>query len=150
MSNKAIKSSKQTLKHCILDIKKDIPDKGINKFNATVMGIQNYYCIATNIYNNLTEVNYAILPSLKILTKGYGKKIEFRNTTSEFKNKTYGIRSDTKIFCIGNKPLLPVTGVKRFNPMNFSQTVCDFTEEGRKFTKISSTCIAVILKCCTE
>ncbi|MGN0735634.1 MAG: group II intron reverse transcriptase/maturase [Anaerovoracaceae bacterium] len=132
MSNKAIEASKQTLKHCILDIKKDIPDKGINKFNATVMGIQNYYCIATNIYNNLTEVNYAILPSLKILTKGYGKKIEFRNTPSEFKDKTYGIRPDTKIFCIGNKPLLPVTGVKRFNPMNFSQTVCDFTEEGRK------------------
>ena len=33
---------------------------------------------------------------------------------------------------MGTKPLLPVTGVKRFNPMNFSQTVCDFTEEGRK------------------
>ena len=65
MSNKEIEASKQTLKHCILDIKKDIPGKGINKFNATVMGIQNYYCIATNIYNNLTEVSYAILPSLK-------------------------------------------------------------------------------------
>ena len=25
-----------------------------------VMGIQNYYCIATNIYNNLTDVNYAL------------------------------------------------------------------------------------------
>ena len=43
MSNKAIEASKQTLKHCILDIKKDILGKGINKFNATVMGIQDVY-----------------------------------------------------------------------------------------------------------
>lgn len=132
MSSKAIKGAKQTLKHCILDIKRDIPYKGINRFNAAVKGIQNYYCIATNIYNNLTEVSYAILPSLKILCKGYGSRIEFRDTSSEFKEKTYGIRPDTKIFCIGGKPLLPVTGVKRFNPMNFSQSVCDFTEEGRR------------------
>lgn len=43
------------------------------------MGIQNYYCIANNIYNNLTKINYAILPSIRIQMKHYGKKIEFQH-----------------------------------------------------------------------
>ena len=52
MSAKAINKAKENLKNCILEIKTDIPEKGINRFNSKVMGIQNYYCIANNIYNN--------------------------------------------------------------------------------------------------
>lgn len=51
------------------------------------MGIQNYYCIANNIYNNLTKISYAILPSIRIQMKHYGKKIEFQYMAKEFKEK---------------------------------------------------------------
>ena len=64
MSDKAINNAKENLKNCILEIKTDIPEKGINRFNSKVMGIQNYYCIANDIFNNLTKINYAILPSI--------------------------------------------------------------------------------------
>lgn len=87
MSDKAIKKAKENLKNCILEIKNDIPEKGINKFNSKVMGIQNYYCIANNIYNNLTKISYAILPSVRIQMKHYGKKIEFQHMAKEFKEK---------------------------------------------------------------
>ena len=33
----------------------------INAYNMAVLGIQNYYCIATNIYNNLTDVNLSLI-----------------------------------------------------------------------------------------
>ena len=33
------------------------------------MGMQNYYCVATNIYNNLTEVSYALLPTTRVRFK---------------------------------------------------------------------------------
>ena len=132
MSAKAINKAKENLKNCILEIKTDIPEKGINRFNSKVMGIQNYYCIANNIYNNLTKINYAILPSIRIQMKHYGKKIEFQHMKKEFKEKTYGIQPNTKIWCIGDYALLPVTGVKRMNPLNFSQSICDYTKEGRK------------------
>lgn len=82
MSDKAIKKAKENLKKCILEIKNDVPEKGINKFNSKVMGIQNYYCIANNIYNNLTKISYAILPSIRIQMKHYGKKIEFQYMAS--------------------------------------------------------------------
>ena len=64
--------------------------------------------------------------------KHYGKKIEFQHIKKEFKEKTYGIQPNTKIWCIGDYALLPVTGVKRMNPLNFSQNICDYTKEGRK------------------
>ena len=37
-----------------------------------------------------------------------------------------------KIYTIGEKGLLPINAVKRFNPLNFSQNICDYTKAGRK------------------
>lgn len=134
MSDKAIKNAKTNLKKCVLEMKKGVPGDEIKSFNSKVMGLQNYYCIANNIYNNLTEISYAILPSIKIFIRNKGSKVEFQHMTKEFKEKTNGIRPNTKIYCVGSYAMLPVTGVKRVNPLNFSQTICDYTKEGRKKT----------------
>lgn len=132
MSDKAIKKAKSNLKAKIITIQKNTTVNSINNYNLAIIGIQNYYCRATNVYNNLTDVNYALLPTIRIRLKCIAKTTLFKNTDYEFQRKTIGIRGSTKIVIIGKMPLLPVTGVHHICPMNFSQDINNYTAKGRE------------------
>ena len=103
MSDKAIKKVKSNLKAKIKNIQKHTTSQAINNYNLAILGIQNYYCIATNVYNNLTDVNYALLPTIRIKLRSIAKTIPFKETEQDFKQKTTGICDDTKIVIIGEK-----------------------------------------------
>jgi len=132
MTDKAIAKSKKLLKQKIKDIQTQPTTENVSKFNVTVLGIQNYYKYAVTVYMDLTEVNYALLKTMKPRLKNNMKYVKFSETPANFKKKTKGIRPDSKILSVQNTPLLPVTGVHHKNPMNFSQTISDYTVEGRK------------------
>ena len=132
MSDKAIQKAKANLKAKVCNIRKKTTVKAINNYNLAVMGIQNYYCIATNIYNNLTDVNYALIPTIRIKLKYVAKMILFKDTEYEFQKKSKGIRDNTKIVIIRKMPLLPITGAHHRSPMNFSQDITSYTAKGRE------------------
>ena len=75
MSDKAIKKITAELKAKVINIRKHTTVGRINAYNMAVIGIQNYYCIATNIYNNLTDVNYALLPTFRTRLSCIGSTI---------------------------------------------------------------------------
>ena len=131
MNQKALKKAKTNLKLKVKDIVRHTTTFQIARYNLAVMGMQNYYCAATNIYNNLTEVSYALLPTTRVRFKKIAKLIPFETTSQDFQMKTTGIRPQTKIIMIADTPLLPINGVKHKNPLNFSQDICNFTEHGR-------------------
>lgn len=131
MNQKALKKAKTNLKLKVKDIVRHTTTFQIARYNLAVMGMQNYYCVATNIYNNLTEVSYALLPTTRVRFKKIAKLIPFETTSQDFQIKTTGIRPQTKIIMIADTPLLPINGVKHKNPLNFSQDICNFTEHGR-------------------
>lgn len=131
MNQKALKKAKTNLKLKVKDIVRHTTTFQIARYNLAVMGMQNYYCVATNIYNNLTEVSYALLPTTRVRFKKIAKLIPFETTSQDFQMKTTGIRPQTKIIMIADTPLLSINGVKHKNPLNFSQDICNFTEHGR-------------------
>lgn len=131
MNQKALKKAKTNLKLKVKDIVRHTTTFQIARYNLAVMGMQNYYCVATNIYNNLTEISYALLPTTRVRFKKIAKLIPFETTSQDFQMKTTGIRPQTKIIMIADTPLLPINGVKHKNPLNFSQDICNFTEHGR-------------------
>ena len=132
MSDKAIEKAKTHLKAMIVYIEKHTTPFAIDNYNASIVGMQNYYCIATNVYNNLTDVSYALLPSIRIRLRRISKKIRFKDTDEEFRKKAVGVKDDTKIVAIGNKCLLPITGVHHIAPLNFTQEICNYTAKGRE------------------
>lgn len=132
MSDKAIGKAKANLKAKIINIQKHGSHIAIENYNSAVRGIQNYYCIATNVYNNLTDVSYALLPTIRIRLKGISKTVPFKETEYEFQRQAVGIKDDTKIVSIGSQTLLPITGVHHRHPMNFSQDICNYTAKGRE------------------
>ena len=142
MSDKAINKAKSNLKAKVKNIQKHTTSQAINNYNLAIMGIQNYYCIATNVYNNLTDVNYELLPTIRIRLRGIAKTIPFRDTEQDFKQKTTGIQDDTRIVVIGKMPLLPLTGVHHKSPMNFSQDITNYTAKGREKIHKQIECIS--------
>lgn len=132
MSEKAIQKVKSNLKSKIIKIQKHTTGQAVNNYNLAVLGVQNYYCIATNVYNNLTDVNYALLPTIRIRLRDRAKTVRFKETDIEFQNKTTGIQAESKIVVIGTMPLLPITGVHHCSPMNFSQDITSYTAKGRE------------------
>ncbi len=123
---------KANLRQKILEIQNHTNAEEVKKYNSAVTGIQNYYRIATNVYNNLTEVDYALLRTRNNRLRKKAKIVRFGETPSDFKKKTTGIRDYTKIYRIMDIHMLPITGVHHKSPMNFSQEICNYTEKGRK------------------
>lgn len=132
MSDKAIAKAKENLKAKVVEIRKHTTSQAINNYNLAVMGIQNYYRTATNIYNNLTDVNYALLPTIRIRLGKISHSVLFKDTDADFQRKVTGIQDNTKIVVVGKMPLLPLTGVHHVSPMNFSQDITNYTAKGRE------------------
>ena len=141
MSDKAIKKVTAELKAKVINIRKHTTVGRINAYNMAVIGIQNYYCIATNIYNNLTDVNYALLPTFRTRLSCIRSTIPFAETPYEFQQKTVGIKKETKIITVGKMPLLPLTGVHHKHPINFSQDITSYTAKGREKIHKSVQCV---------
>ena len=141
MSDKAIKKVTAELKAKVINIRKHTTVGRINAYNMAVIGIQNYYCIATNIYNNLMDVNYALLPTFRTRLSCIGSTIPFAETPYEFQQKTVGIKKETKIITVGKMPLLPLTGVHHKHPINFSQDITSYTAKGREKIHKSVQCV---------
>ena len=100
MCDKALKKSKANLRQKILEIQNHTKAEEVKKYNSAVTGIQNYYRIATNVYNNLTEIDYALLRTRNNRLRKKAKIVMFCETPSDFKKKTTGIRDCKKIYRI--------------------------------------------------
>ena len=132
MNQKALKKAKTNLKLKVKDIARHTTGFNISRYNLTVIGMQNYYCIATNVYNNLTEVSYALLPTIRIRLRNIAKSVPFESYKFRISEQDKRNQTKTKIVMIADNPLLPIQGVQHKNPMNFSQDICNFTKQREK------------------
>ena len=97
-------------------------------FNSTVLGIHNYYRVATNVYCDFERLAIDVLKSLKIRMRG-------RTTKDGVKSKAFDYYyGDYKgmMFYISKIALFPVSMVRHKPPMCFSQNICNYTSEGRR------------------
>lgn len=106
--------------------------KEILNYNSKILGLQNYFKYATDVYQDFADIKYKLdlywYHTLRkrnlIAREGIGKD-------SGTVNKIYP-DYDGKLYNINGITLYPLTGVKHKNPMNFSQKTCSYTEEGRE------------------
>lgn len=132
ISKKAMKRVKINLKNKIKDIQNNTIAQRVINYNLAVIGIQNYYKYATNIYNNLTDINYSLLRTTKGRLSNKAVMIKFKETTINFQRLAKGIRKDSKVLKVMDVAMIPITGVHHRSPMNFSQDICNYTAKGRE------------------
>lgn len=128
ISNKAKNNVIRELKEQIIEIQKNTIAKNVNKYNSKVLGIHNYYKVATNVSKDFREISFIVNKSLYNRTKQIRSKT---GAKTESYKKFYG-EYNSKTTYISGIALFPIHGIKTKTIYGFSQEICNYTKEGRK------------------
>lgn len=116
------------MKDAINELKRHPTVANVGKYNSIVMGVQNYYQIATMVNIDLNQVAYKLSEKLKIKTKSIKSKTGFTSKVYEERYKA----NFKKIFIAGIA-LFPLQDISTKPPKLFNQKINNYTEEGRVF-----------------
>lgn len=137
MNKKAIKNAKNKLKEQAKRIasprieRKEIGE--IHLYNSIVLGIQNYYRIATNINVDCSAINREVMTVLtNRLDRGRRNRLvrTGRELTPEEKSR-FGNSKMLRYVAGSEEPIYPIGYVQHKNPMNKKRKICNYTTEGR-------------------
>ena len=128
MTDKSIQKVKTNLRQRINTIKENPTADNVIKYNATVLGAQNYYKYATTVNLNFSEIAYDVSKHLYNKLKHSFSKT---GTKSLAYTKFYGTYN-LKEYNVAKITLYPIAGIKYNNAPFFTQCICNYTEEGRQ------------------
>ncbi|MGM0502863.1 MAG: group II intron reverse transcriptase/maturase [Bacillota bacterium] len=116
------------LKQQIKEIKENPKEKEVNKLNSMILGVQNYYSMATDVNLDFNEIAFTVNRTLENRLRALFCERSYKSRTFE---KYYG-RYNYKKHIIAGIKIFPIGGVTTSPPMNFKQETCNYTVEGRK------------------
>lgn len=128
ISDKATKNIVKEIKAKIKTMQKHPNVNNVNRYNATILGMHNYYKVATHVNIDFHKVYFLVSKSLN------NRLYRIRSDTgviSKAYKKFYG-KYNYKKWYIAGLILFPIAGIKTSNAMNLNQEICNYTEEGRK------------------
>ena len=128
MCNKAVQSTIRKLKEQINIIQKNCNQKEVNRLNSMILGGHNYYDCATNVNLDYNRINFLVTKSLDVKLR---RVMTNKSKLSETYKRLYGEYKGT-VRTIKNITIFPIYGCKTKPPMNFSQKICNYTNEGRE------------------
>lgn len=128
MSDKAFQKARNSIKTGIRLLSENGTSEQVNKYNSMILGLHNYYGIASHVNKDFNKISYQTLKYLKnrlrcVVSGTVAKK-------SRAFEKYYG-QYEMKPRSIRGIPLFPIYGVTARVPLNFTQSICNFTAEGR-------------------
>lgn len=127
MTDKAQAKARENIRKAIVAIGRNPNQRSVAQFNAMVLGLHEYYKIATNVYLDFDQIAFLVRRALLCRTKSHRSKTGRRSRAFQ---QFYGDFTG-KIFSVAGVALFPINGVKTMPPMCFSQEVCNYTENGR-------------------
>lgn len=138
ISPKALKDKGEKLANQVKEFCKyqgsDREAKEVVVYNSMVMGIQNYYRIATNVANDLNKIqarNYRIMYN-RLNTQRGNRLTKQGRTLTDIEKKRYGKSKSLRYIKGTREPIYPIYFVQFKNPIAFNRRVCPYTSEGRK------------------
>ncbi len=132
LSEKARKKIIQEGKDYIKQIQHSEPTKQkqtISKYNAYVMGVHNYYRMATTVANDLKEIAFVVDKNARIRLSELSK-IKPKNLVLNKAIKKYGKSKAIRYY--NNQPILPLSYVTHKSPMFKKVNINKYTPEGRE------------------
>jgi len=125
---KAKLKARNKIKSKIRILQKNPTVENANKYNSTVLGLQNYYNTATMASQDFAEIAFIVNKSLRCRTKSICSD---KGKTSEAYKKFYGKYRFKKTYVAG-AALFPIAAVKFNIPLIFSQGITPYTVKGRE------------------
>ncbi|WP_100401073.1 group II intron reverse transcriptase/maturase [Bacillus sp. FJAT-44742] len=129
MCRKARNNAYNKLKKAIKDIRKKQTPESVWHYNTVVMGIQNYYSAATHIIKDLDHMsNHLIRTLYNRLRQDWTKATKHdMSTTLKKRYRNY----NPKLYKIQGIVLIPIHASKHKPARNFTQSISNYTVEGR-------------------
>lgn len=127
ISKESLTKIRDKLIEYVKKIQKRTTQQQVMQLNAYTIGIQEYYQIASNVYEDLDTFHI-------IYRKAIERRLRNHISKDGFKSKCYLDRYDKmKGFKIAICKLhvYPLLGVKNKPPMNFNQNISNYTKTGR-------------------
>lgn len=138
ISQKALKNKGEKLANQVkVFCKYKDSDKGAKEvviYNSMVLGMQNYYRIATNVandFNRIQQRNYNIMYNRLNTQSGNYLRREGR-TLTKLEKERFGKSKSLRYIAGTKEPIYPISYVQFKNPMALNSKACSYTEEGRK------------------
>ncbi|MCM1055193.1 MAG: group II intron reverse transcriptase/maturase [Bacteroides sp.] len=138
ISEKALKDKGEKLVNQVKEFCKyqgsDMEAKEVVVYNSMVMGIQNYYRIATNVASDLNRIQnrtYLIMYN-RLNTQRGTRLVKKGRTLTEIEKKRYGSSKSLRYIAGTREPIYPIGYVQCTPPIAFNRKICPYTQEGRK------------------
>jgi Retron-type reverse transcriptase len=132
MSEKARKQAHAKLKQAVKAIAKEQTATSVWRYNMTVMGIHNYYEVATHINLDFDHLSKHLTESMYNRLRRDWKRAS-KNDMSATLIKRYW-RYNPKWYKAHDVVIIPIYAWKHKYAIQFNRTICPYTKEGRKLT----------------
>ena len=103
-------------------------------FNSMVLGMQNYYRLATHISADFSLLHIQVYRVLwnRLMTQRGGRLVKTGRELTKFESERYGGSRMLRYVAGTDEPLYPVGLIQHKNPMAAKYGTCFYTAEGRK------------------
>ncbi|MDD6038917.1 MAG: group II intron reverse transcriptase/maturase [bacterium] len=132
LKDKGEKLANQVKKFCSYQ-GSDKEAKEVVVYNSMVLGIQNYYRIATNVASDLNRIqnrNHRIMYN-RLNTQRGNRLVKQGRTLTDIEKKRYGKSKSLRYIAGTREPIYPICYVQFKNPIAFNRRICPYTNEGR-------------------
>lgn len=102
-------------------------------YNAMVMGMQNYYCLATDVSDDLNQLNHSVMTVLinRLNTERGTRLVRKGRPLSEVERQRYGRSRRLRYVAGTGEPIYPIGQVRRIRPRCKQRSWCAYSPEGR-------------------
>ena len=128
VANGVKKKLADKLKHQIKRIREETTVKQVSKLNSMILGMQNYYSMATMVSKDFSDIAFQVNRTLE---NRLSSDLSEKGTESKTFQKFYE-GYNYKPYYVAGIRIFPIAGVTFDAPMNFSQEICDYTRTGRE------------------
>lgn len=128
MTEKARKKCISNLKERVKYLQSRASFYNVQKYNSTVLGMQNYYKIATNCTRDFSYIDYVVRRAINNRLKD---NMTSKGNHTETYKRIYGKYGGKTNFIKGYE-LFPIYAMKHSSPMNLRRDICNYTHTGRK------------------
>lgn len=105
----------------------------VRLYNAMVMGMQNYYCLATDVSDDFNQLNHSVMIVLtnRLNTEKGCRLVRKGRPLSEVERQRYGRSRRLRFVAGSDEPIYPIGQVRRIRPRCKQRSWCAYTPEGR-------------------
>ena len=106
----------------------------IRLYNSKVMGLQNYYRIATHVSCDFAKIMRAVMTVLtnRLKSDKGSKLVKVGRKLTEIETKLYGNTPMWRYVAGCDEPIYPIGKIQHKHPMGVKNDICSYTVEGRK------------------